>query len=150
MDEIKLGGRRFRVIDFERRTVINDHYLMKWIRFIGADKVIAMEGEDSAAYLVRLQTCILDSGKAAELIAGYLLPEGVDEQSWTPEVAKLTAAHINKCDTQDDREQVLSLAMEVTFGFFRQGLNWLNRFQNSLADKGQSGPSETPGVTALH
>lgn len=151
MDEIVLGGRRFRVIDFERRTVINDHYLMKWLRFIGADKVFPADGEGTPEYLVRVQNCILESLKAPELLAGYLLPIENDELQWSPEIAKATAAHIARLQDREDREHVLTLCMEVTIGFFKQGLDWLKRSRESL-DEAQKKTAENnaPAVTALH
>lgn len=134
---VTLGGKRFVVINFERRTVLIDHYLAKLIRKSGIDKVVPMDsdGEGEAAhraYVVRLQTALLDSGVAHEVIAGFLLPEGKVERDWTPAMGRETAAHIGALDTQDDREAVLRLAMEAVFGFFLSGIRRLASISDSL------------------
>lgn len=128
---VTLGGRRFRVIDFDQRTVAQDHYLMREIRRTGIDKVLPMNDEPDEAYLVRLQTHLIDSGRACLLISAYLLPEDKKETDWTPRMGAEIAAHIERCNTAEDREVVIMLAMEAVFGFFRQGLEWLKRFPSS-------------------
>src|SRR5688572_30050360 len=141
---VTLGGRRFSVINFERRTVVMDHYLGRLIRKSGVDKVVPMEsdGEGMAAnraYLVRLQTALLDSGVAHEIIAGFLLPEGKVERDWTPEMGRKTAAFIAALDTEGDRDEVLRLAMEAVFGFFRSALGRLEHIQQSLREQNKNG-----------
>lgn len=149
---VTLGGRAFRVIDFDARNVRNDHYLQKHLRASGLDRVLPAEDESSAAYLVRLQAALLDSGVAVDLIAGYLLPDGVSEAQWTPALAADTAAHIGACTAAADRECVEDLALQAVFGFFRQGLARLARFQSSLATLAPTpSPSpQNPSSTPLH
>jgi hypothetical protein len=148
-ETIELGGRRFRVIDFDRRTVLADHYLMRMMRATGADRVLPVDGESNESYIVRLQTCLIDSGMAHQLIAGLLMPEGKEEADFTPEMAAETAKHIAGCNTQADRELVVELSMQAVFGFFRQGLDWLERSRNST-QPGANG-SASPGTSpALH
>jgi hypothetical protein len=124
---ITLGGRSFRVVVFEQRTVLQDHYLQRKIRESGVDKVMPMDGESNAVYLVRLQTALTDSGMAHELIAGYLIPEGKTEADWSQGMVKDIAKHIATCNTQADRDRVQGLCMEVVFGFFKLGLESLFR-----------------------
>lgn len=131
---VKLGERMFHVIDFERRTVAQDLYLQRLIRATGLDRTLPAEDEPPAAYLVRLQAALADSGKAVQLIAGYLLPQGTSERDWTEALAAETARHILGCDTREDRDQVASLALDCVFGFFRQGLERLARSRASFAE----------------
>lgn len=142
---VVLGGRSFHVIDFDRRIVLQDHYLMALIAAIGADKVMPMDGEGDVEWVVRLQARITDSGRAHELIAGYLLPEGVTQTDWTRESAKEVAKHIGKCNTDEDRALVHQLAIEVALGFFVHGLALWKRSQRLL----ESAPDATNGA-ALH
>lgn len=122
-----LGGREFTVIDFDRRTVRQDHYLQTKIQDSGIDKVLPMDSEDDTAYLVRMHNALVRSGRAPEIIACYLLPQGMTNADWTPDVATRTAKFIGALDTADDRDEVHRLAMEAVFGFFRQGLERLTR-----------------------
>jgi hypothetical protein len=152
---VTLGGRRFVVIHFDRRTVVMDHYLGKMIRRSGVDKVVPMDSDGEGmlaqqAYLLRCQTALLDSGVAHEIIAGFLLPEGKVERDWTPDIARKTAAHIAALDTEGDRDQVLRLSMEAVFGFFRDALARLGSIQRSLLVQSQSAatPSESASARA--
>jgi hypothetical protein len=56
-------------------------------------------------------------------------------------VAAETARHIAECNTADDRDLVIELCSQVAFGFFRQGLERLERFERSLA--------ASPGLSAI-
>jgi hypothetical protein len=90
-----------------------------------------MDGETNAVYLVRLQSALIDSGKACDLVGAYLLPEGTDELEWTPKGARETAQFIARLNTAADRQAVNEVAMEVVFGFFKHGLEQLGRFLGS-------------------
>ncbi len=129
---IELGGVQFKVVDFDLRTVLIDHYLMRRLRESGADKVMPMDGENEQAYLVRMQSALLDSGKCPELLAGILIPPETSPADWTPQGAAKIAKFIGGLNTQADREQVIQISLEVVFGFFVQGLAWLKRSRASL------------------
>lgn len=137
---LQFGGRNFRAIDFDKRTVALDHYLMRLTRASGVDKVMPMDGESNEAYLFRLQTLMIDSGLVCEILGGYLLPAGTVETDWTTAMAKQTSKCLSGCCTQQEREEVLALAMEVVFGFFKQGLESLVRSQKFLAQQVQKTP----------
>lgn len=138
IDLVTLGGRRFRVLDFDRRTVAHDYAIMSLMRSTGLDRVMPMDGETNAVYLVRLHEALIDSGKACDLVGAYLLPEGFDELDWTPKAAKETAQFIARCNTEDDRLAVNKMAMDVVMGFFKLGLERLKTFLASSA----ANPSE--------
>lgn len=129
MSEVEIGGRRFKVIDFDRRTALNDSYLRKLVRATGADKVIPEQGEGDTEYLVRLQCCITDSLRAHELVAGLLVDPGQDETEFTVEQAASIAAHIAKSNSPEDRALVHELSMRAVLDFFREGLSSLLRFR---------------------
>lgn len=140
--DFTLGGKRFRTIDFGRRTVLIDHYLMRQLR--GLDRVMPMDGEDDATWFARLQTAIVDSGRSHEILAGYLLPQepkAIDEREWTPQLARATARHIALLDTESDRERVLELSMQAALNFFVHGVNSLRR---SLIYSGAAASEATP------
>lgn len=142
---IPLGGQFFRVIDFDHRTVLIDHYLMKMIRKTGADRAMPMDGEHPNVFVIRLQCLLIDSGLTPELLAGYLVPQDITEAQWTPTIAKQTAKFIGQLNTKEDREMVATLSVEVAFGFFKQGLEHYARSQNSFQKEGpEDDPSADP------
>ena len=144
-----LGGRRFRIMNFDRRTSAHDHYLMRLIRQTGLDKVMPMdqEREQDSAYLVRLQTALIDSGRAHELVGAYILPEGVTETDWTKDMALATAKHIAKCNTEEDRTAINALAMDCVWGFFKHGLEQLKALAISLS--AATSPTKSPVATVV-
>lgn len=146
MSEITLGGRRFKVIDFDRRTALNDDYIQKLVRATGADKVMPAEGEGDEGYLVRLQICIIDSLRAHELVAGMLLNPGQSETDFAVDQAQEIAGHVAKCNTAEDRATIKQLSMQVVLDFFREGLSWLNRFRSSLPNENGGTVEQTPSV----
>jgi hypothetical protein len=125
----------------DRRTVMLDHFLLGRLGESGLDRVLPGNGETDAQYMARLQAAAISCGIVPTLLSGYLLPMGIGEQDWTPELAAQTAAHISRCDTAKDRELVYELTIEVVFGFFRQGIDWHNRFRSFSSDVPEAKPT---------
>lgn len=131
--EIRLGGKLFNAISYEVISSRNEHYLMKWMRETGIDKVMPKpEGESDAEYLLRLQAALVDTLQLPELLGGYLLPAGKAEKDWTPQMAAETAAYIAQVNNAEDRAEVHKLGLAVTFAFFRAGLASLRHSQSVL------------------
>jgi len=107
-----------------------------------------MDGDSDKGYLIRLQTALLESGKACDLVAGYLLPQGKTEQDWNEAMAKDIAKHVGRCNTQEDRDAVVYLAMQCCFGFFRQGLERLNILASFSGERGPTKNADVPHPTA--
>lgn len=148
MSAIRLGGRAYTVINFDRRTVTLDHFLYGRLGESGLDRVLPEKGETDAQYMARLQAAAIASGKVPELLSGYLLPMGKGEHDWTPELAAQTAEHIGRCDTSEDRELVYTLTLEVVFGFFRQGIDFHKRFQSSLEGAPETKTNESESAAS--
>lgn len=150
MSIITLGGRRYQVIDFDRRTVLQDAWLEREIRSSGVDKLLPDAEESDAEYLTRLRMRLVDSGRIPALLGGFLLPEGTGEQDWTPSIGADTEKHIGRCNTEEDRTMVLTLSVEIAFGFFRRGLDWLQSFQSSSGGASPNGGAdETPSDVSV-
>jgi hypothetical protein len=130
-----VGGRMYAPINLDRRTVLLDHYLQRIISASGVDKLLPEQGELNDEYLRRLHGHLLSSGKACDLLGGYLLPSGITERTWTEEVAADTAQHLGKCDTAVDRELVDMLIMECVLGFFQQRIASFMNFLNSSGNQ---------------
>jgi hypothetical protein len=142
-----LGGSPFHVVDFARRTVRQDHYLMRLMRKTGADKAVPMDNEHSSVFVMRVQSLLIDSGLTPEMLGGYLIPVGKTERDWTPAMAKQTAEHVGQCNSPEDRELVQDLCVEVAFGFFKQGLEQWTRSPSSfelLRKRAQENPNVQP------
>jgi hypothetical protein len=153
---VRLGGREFRVIDFDRRTIPIHLYLEREMRASGLDKVIPGPEESDDAWAMRLRTQLVDSGRAVDMVAGYIVPlkhPGLSgwwqkllalfkprafqtERDWSPEMAADTAAHIRLCAAADDIGTFDQLALAVALSFFMHAVEQFNRFRSSLPLKG--------------
>lgn len=154
-----LGGRRFTPIEFERRTVLLDHYLQHLFHDAALDAVLPpaacgdydpgpqREGESPIAYQTRLLNAaalvsrfalelharLIEWGRVHELLGGFLLPAGLTEQDWTGELAAETARHIAGCSTAEDRALVHRLALHCAHAYLQAGLERLARTPRSAA-----------------
>ena len=148
--EIKIGGRAFVLVRYGSISSINEHYIMKWMRQTGLDRVIPlMDGETDEAYLVRLQSAITDTLEAHTLLAGYLLPLGKGEPDWTPQMAEQTAKFLRALTGADDKAQIHRLTLAMVFDFFREGLASLRDSERFLS--AMTGPeTKTQSQTAAH
>lgn len=114
-----IGGKAFRVVDMERRTVLHDGHLMALMIRVGIDKMAPIDGEDAEAFAFRVLQQILERNAATELAAAFLLPEGGSEKDWSPALAADIRAHIEDCNTDEDRSTVYRISAEQVLGFFR-------------------------------
>ncbi len=130
--EVKLGGRLFNVVNYDAIIVLNEHYVMKFMRGTGLDRIMpTIDGETNEAYLLRLNSSIVDTLRLPELLAGYLLPMGKTESDWTLDMAIDTAKHISHLTDKEDKAEVHRLGMMVTLDFFRAGVDSLNHSLNA-------------------
>lgn len=121
--DTKLGGRLFNVVNYDVITALNEHYIMKWIRHTGIDKVLPHpEGEKDEEYLMRLQGALIDTLELPRLLAGYLIPAGKSETDFTLAMAEDTAAFISSVTDPEDRAEVQRLGLQVVLDFFRAGI----------------------------
>lgn len=125
MSDIKLGGRMFSVVNMARRTVEHDDYQVTLVKDLGLYKSELPEATTAAydAWLLQQHAQLVYSGRKCDFIAAFLLPLGKSESDWSPETSAEIAAHLKKCDTQEDRERVNELGMELLHGFFRNALH---------------------------
>lgn len=151
--DIRLGARLFNVVNYDVITVANEAYIHALMRSTGLDVPLAfIEGESDTEYQVRLQARVIDTLKLPEMLGGFLLPAGKTESDWTEQMALETATHIRGLQKREDREEVFRLAFQVNIYFFREGLAWLKRSQNSLsqASPDSSSKNESPRQPAAH
>lgn len=117
---LTLGGRAF-IVDLDRMTFQQAHYLMGHIRIEGLDEVWPVDGESDEAYTLRVRSGIIRAGNIPQVLAGYLVPEGM---TWTPAGARETAAHLAGLVDEEDHARVLDLAQQVAPDFFVRALDW--------------------------
>jgi hypothetical protein len=146
---IVLGGRRFHTADLERRTVLQHHYLAAVTREFGSPKRLPAEHEEPGAFVVEWHADVLASGKACQMLAAFLLPEGKTERDWSVAMADETRAFLEQLDTQDDREAVDTLVMECLIGFFRLALRPLVTSLSAMRAREAAAVAQEP-MTAAH
>jgi hypothetical protein len=147
MSTLEIGGKKFSLVDLERRTVRQDHYMVAVFRRTGIDKVTPVLQEDPKEFLLRLHQKLLASGLACEILSAFILPEGTTNKQWRPTTAKDVQTHLEDCDTEIDRQLINQLAFEVMTGFFKQGLlSLLNSLRHSTTGQNESPMQSSPRI----
>lgn len=142
---VEAGGRKFRVVNMEVRTVDLHHHQRAIINQSGVGKILPAPDELPDHWAIRLHSTLTDSGLACDVLAGYLIPADKTERDWTPAMAADTTAFLKQLNTENDRQLVDQLAMEFVLGFFQRAISLL---QTSLKYLEQaSGRAET-GIAA--
>lgn len=129
--EVKLGDRSFQVVNYNVITVLNEHYIMKLMRSTGLDSVLPTgEGESDDAYLIRLQSKLVDTLQLPALLGGYLLPNGKTETDWSLAIAAETTRFIEGLTRDIDKAEIHRMGYAVVLDFFRAGIDSLKHSQN--------------------
>ncbi len=139
MAEVKLGDRLYQTVILDHRTVRMDHYLQRVLDESGVAGLDPLLDEDAVTFQMRQLDTLIKSGKACEVLGAYLLPLEVTERTWTPAIACATVARLEVCDSEEDRDQVLVLALECLNGFFLQRLNSAKSFLRSSSSGDELG-----------
>jgi hypothetical protein len=120
MDYLEIGGQKWRAV--KHSTIEHDFWLMKHIREAGLDAVGLRPGEKPEEFAVRLLHEVIGSGKAFTLLGGFLLPDGVPDDQWSPERAEQTAALMRGLAADEDKTAVKSAIISLLTGFLEAGL----------------------------
>lgn len=148
--DTKLGGRLFNVVNYDVITALNEHYIMKWIRRTGLDKVLPLpDGETDEQYLMRLQGALIDTLELPQLLAGYLLPAGKSETDFTLQMAEQTTAFISGVTDPEDRAEIQRLGLQVVLDFFRSGIASI-KHSLSVLERTIPTTNESRGPRAAH
>lgn len=147
MSNVTLGGRQFAALNLERRTVRWQLHVDRVIGDTGLDRILPAAQEEPQAYLLRLHTAVMRSGRACELLGCFLLPMGKGEADWTPEMAQETANWIEGLDTEEDVQEVYRLGLDFVLGFFGRQLRSL---ASSLISSSEAGKRSQPHAQPAH
>lgn len=146
---IQLGGRAFSIVNYDAINVLNEHYVMKFMRETGLDSAVPKAtGESDDEYLLRLQGRLVDTLRLPELLAGYLLPLGKTEADWSLAMAADTAKFIGALSSAEDRAEVHRLGMSIVFDFFRAGLDSFKTLESFLNGAGPEQRNENQPTTS--
>ena len=130
MTTIKLGDRKFTVTEFEHRNVLQDQFTRAILIRSGVDKLVPDADESNDAFMARLDAALLGSGKAHELVAGLLVPEGAEFDMGE---AKKTAAYLATLTDPDDRGQAQKIALITLMGYHAETLLRLGRMPAGIS-----------------
>lgn len=143
MTDVTLGGRQFAALNLEHRTVRWQLHVDRLIGDTGLDRILPATDEEPQAYLLRLHSAVMRSGRVCELLGCFLLPMGKGEADWTPAMAADTAAWIEGLDTEADVQEVYRLGLEFVLGFFGRQLRSLASSLNSSMPIARSVPADS-------
>jgi hypothetical protein len=119
-EPIQLGGRDFYPV--RNSTIQYDLWMMKRIRACGLDRLQVMDDETPEDFALRLFNHAIESDSILELLAGMLLPEGIDSAHWTPTIAQENLAFISTLTNTEDKRVIQSQFASMLIGFFSSGI----------------------------
>ena len=142
---ITLGGRTF--VHLGESTAQHDDWFMGRVREAGLDRVLLEIGEDPDQFARRILYQASGSGKVFEMIGALIVPEGMADASWTPEVALDTARFVGQLCDPEDKQRINNLTVTLLIGFFLGGLTSLETSKTSSTDAEPAPGNSTTSAT---
>lgn len=140
-----IGGRRYREV--REGSVHLNMWVGGRLHAAGFTQPTMQPGESADQFARRTLGELQASGAWLSLIAGLLLPEGVKDLDWTPEIAEDTAAHIKRQPADGEAwKAVQSATLSVLLHFFENGL--LSVWTSPSASGASGGEPSPAGAVA--
>lgn len=147
---IEIGGRRFTVTRYDEETerwamtaVQRAIFLAAWHK-AAAHTVIPVDGEDTAAWWMRMQEHLSATPRNVDIAAALLLPDGVEARKFSRQIADDTAQFLAGIPDADVAVAILQIALDGAKDFFLHGGARLRR------SHGSSGPAGRESLNALN
>lgn len=140
------GAGTFRLM--ERRTIECDIYLSNLLRAAGAEAALIEALSVNEEPDSRIFQAVAASGKLFDILAGALVPEGVDALDWSPGLARDTAEKLKRVTSEAGKRALLSAVVPLVTGFFLLGLRSLaTSRKSSLSPGSRAQPDSGSGAT---
>lgn len=139
-----IGGREFLAADLAHRTVCQDDFISGVFEAVGLLEITPTLTEDAEAYFNRVWSKLVGSGRKCEVLSAFILPPDVAMKDWRREHAKAVQEHLERCNTEEDRQLLNLLAFQLIAGFFQQRLRLLRDSLSSSA----AAPATEPAPAA--
>lgn len=146
--KVVLGGREFLVAELAHRTVCQDDFISSVFQAVGLLEITPTLAEDAEAYFTRVWSQLVGSGRKCEVLSAFLMPPGVEMKDWRREHGKAVQEHLERCNTEEDRQMLNVLAFQLIAGFFQQRLRLLRDSLSSSAAGPESPPPSQPAAQA--
>jgi hypothetical protein len=122
-EKVTIGGRAFHEIEFS--TCAHDTWTMGMFSRAGLQGVGLLPGETPDDFTWRVLGTVLSSGLLYELLGAFLIPEGMDDLAWTPELAAETGRFLGELHEPLDKAEVHRLVAALLLPFVRDGIGSL-------------------------
>jgi len=129
-EKLSLGGREY--VRAGPTTVRLDLFVMQHARHAGLGPIC--EGETPEAYMERLLSSCLSSGRALLLLGALLWPAGTKPEQWDEDLAYATAGHLGGLEDPVEKAKVYEQVANLLLDFFAEGLgSWVASVRSSAA-----------------
>lgn len=135
-ETITLGGREFE--SAEVSTLEHDCWFLERLGEAELDQVVIGENETADDFARGLMHRVMREGHVFRLLAGLIVPVG---GTWSPEVARDTAAFLAQLTETEDKEEVTVLISSMLLDFFERGLSSIVTSPGSPLAQAQPGQS---------
>lgn len=147
-EKITIGGQTF--TEVRRSTSAHDTWTMGLIRSAGLERVHAEPGETPEDFGWRVLGTIVQSGKLYELLGAFLVPEGVNDLDWTPQLAAETGVFLGELWEEDEKAKVHRLVVALLLPFVRDGIGSFGTLpSSSVGPPAANAASEANSTSAI-
>jgi len=119
-EKLTLGGRIYRPLTIS--TLERDNYMMSRVIMAGITKLTMRHDETPTDFVQRILASLIVSGHMMDVLGGLLLPEGVEDMAWTPELAIRTGRELAMLTADEDKTTVRTLTITLLVSFLKGGL----------------------------
>lgn len=146
-ERFSFAGRSFRMIGL--RTIENDFTSMNLIRGARLDAVEVGDDEPPEDFAARLYERAIADEQVFSLLGCMLIPEELNDLSWTKLVMAQTADHLRTVNDIDEKRQIQRAVVSMIAGFFRSGLASLRTSRRSSSrPEVEAQPSSETGAAS--
>jgi len=122
METLEIGATRWICLEWSHITIERHGWLGQQMQESGLSRLQQKPGEALGDFFCRFVFEAMISGRAYQLLAGFLLPIGVAEKDWSPERARETAHTLQELFEAGHQQEIQQQLAHVGAGFLASQL----------------------------
>ncbi len=146
-ETIEIGPTRWNCLGWTRITIERHGWLGQQMLESGLSQLRQKPGEVLGDFFCRFVFEAMVSGRAYQLLAGFLLPADVPEKDWTPERARQAAHTLQELYEAGHQEEIQKQLAQVGAGFLASQLLSAGSSASASAPEGETTPAERPAAS---
>lgn len=145
-ETIKIGDIRWSSLGWARITIERHGFLGQQMQEGGLSQLQQKPGETLADFFSRFVFQAMIGGRSYQLLAGFLLPAGVPEKDWTPDLARQTAQTLKELYEAGHQVEIQKQLAQIGAGFLASQLLSAGSSTTALESDREGTPAEKAAV----